>query len=37
MILAAIVIAKNPAQYGFHIEPELPLFKNFIANRLRST
>jgi membrane-bound lytic murein transglycosylase D len=25
MILAAIVIAKNPAQYGFHIEPELPL------------
>jgi len=25
MILAAIVIAKNPAQYGFQIEPELPL------------
>ncbi len=25
MILAAIVIAKNPAQYGFHIEPEMPL------------
>ena len=25
MILAAIVIAKNPAQYGFHIEPDLPL------------
>jgi membrane-bound lytic murein transglycosylase D len=24
MILAAIVIAKNPAQYGFHIEPEIP-------------
>src|SRR5688572_4428523 len=24
MILAAIVIAKNPAQYGFHIEPEMP-------------
>ena len=25
MILAAIVIAKNPAQYGFNVEPELPL------------
>jgi membrane-bound lytic murein transglycosylase D len=25
MILAAIVIAKNPAQYGFDFEPELPL------------
>ena len=25
MILAAIVIAKNPAQYGFHVEPEIPL------------
>ena len=25
MILAAIVIAKNPAQYGFTIEPEAPL------------
>ncbi len=25
MILAAIVIAKNPAQYGFQIETELPL------------
>jgi membrane-bound lytic murein transglycosylase D len=25
MILAAMVIAKNPAQYGFTIEPELPL------------
>jgi membrane-bound lytic murein transglycosylase D len=24
MILAAIVIAKNPAQYGFDFEPELP-------------
>jgi membrane-bound lytic murein transglycosylase D len=25
MILAAIVIAKNPAQYGFNVEPEMPL------------
>jgi membrane-bound lytic murein transglycosylase D len=25
MILAAIVIAKNPAQYGFDVEPEMPL------------
>ncbi len=25
MILAAIVIAKTPAQYGFHFEPQLPL------------
>lgn len=25
MILAAIVIAKNPAQYGFDFQPELPL------------
>jgi membrane-bound lytic murein transglycosylase D len=25
MILAAIVIAKNPAQYGFQVEPEMPL------------
>ena len=25
MILAAIVIAKNPSQYGFSVEPELPL------------
>lgn len=25
MILAAIVIAKNPAQYGFDFDPELPL------------
>jgi membrane-bound lytic murein transglycosylase D len=25
MILAAIVIAKNPAQYGFDVQPELPL------------
>ena len=25
MILAAIVIAKNPAQYGFAVEPEIPL------------
>src|SRR5690606_34727827 len=25
MILAAMVIAKNPAQYGFNIEPEDPL------------
>ncbi len=25
MILAAIVIAKNPAQYGFDFEPQLPL------------
>jgi membrane-bound lytic murein transglycosylase D len=25
MILAAIVIAKNPAQYGFNFDPELPL------------
>ena len=25
MILAAIVIAKNPAQYGFDFEPEMPL------------
>ena len=25
MILAAIVIAKNPVQYGFEFEPELPL------------
>jgi membrane-bound lytic murein transglycosylase D len=25
MILAAIVIAKNPAQYGFTVEPALPL------------
>ncbi len=25
MILAAIVIAKNPAQYGFDLQPELPL------------
>ena len=25
MILAAIVIAKNPSQYGFQVEPEMPL------------
>ncbi len=25
MILAAMVIAKNPAQYGFTLEPEMPL------------
>jgi membrane-bound lytic murein transglycosylase D len=25
MILAAIVIAKNPAQYGFNVEPQMPL------------
>lgn len=25
MILAAIVIAKNPAQYGFEVEPQVPL------------
>jgi membrane-bound lytic murein transglycosylase D len=25
MILAAIVIAKNPSQYGFNVEPEMPL------------
>ena len=25
MILAAIVIAKNPSQYGFNLEPEVPL------------
>lgn len=25
MILAAIVIAKNPAQYGFNVDPEMPL------------
>jgi membrane-bound lytic murein transglycosylase D len=25
MILAAIVIAKNPAQYGFNLQPEAPL------------
>ena len=25
MILAAIVIAKNPAKYGFQVEPQLPL------------
>jgi membrane-bound lytic murein transglycosylase D len=25
MILAAIVIAKNPSQYGFHVNPALPL------------
>ena len=25
MILAAIVIAKNPSQYGFQVEPDLPL------------
>ena len=25
MILAAIVIAKNPAQYGFNVEPDMPL------------
>ncbi len=25
MILAAVVIAKNPAQYGFTLEPEMPL------------
>ena len=25
MILAAIVIAKNPAQYGFDLEPDVPL------------
>jgi membrane-bound lytic murein transglycosylase D len=25
MILAAIVIAKNPSQYGFSVEPEMPL------------
>ena len=25
MILAAIVIAKNPAQYGFNFEPDMPL------------
>ncbi len=25
MILAAIVIAKNPAQYGFNVEPQAPL------------
>ena len=25
MILAAIVIAKNPSQYGFTVEPEMPL------------
>ena len=25
MILAAIVIAKNPAQYGFTVEPQMPL------------
>jgi membrane-bound lytic murein transglycosylase D len=25
MILAAIVIAKNPSQYGFDLEPEIPL------------
>ena len=25
MILAAIVIAKNPSQYGFSVEPEIPL------------
>ena len=25
MILAAIVIAKNPSQYGFQIEPQMPL------------
>jgi peptidoglycan lytic transglycosylase D len=25
MILAAIVIAKNPAQYGFQVEPQMPL------------
>jgi membrane-bound lytic murein transglycosylase D len=25
MILAGIIIAKNPAQYGFTVEPELPL------------
>jgi membrane-bound lytic murein transglycosylase D len=25
MILAAIVIAKNPAQYGFDVEPDMPL------------
>jgi membrane-bound lytic murein transglycosylase D len=24
MILAAIVIAKNPSQYGFNVEPEIP-------------
>ena len=25
MILAAIVIARNPVQYGFAVEPEIPL------------
>jgi len=25
MILAAIVIAKNPSQYGFNVEPDMPL------------
>ncbi len=25
MILAAIVIAKNPSHYGFHFEPDMPL------------
>ena len=25
MILAAIIIAKNPAHYGFHFEPDIPL------------
>lgn len=25
MILAAIVIAKNPTQYGFNVEPQMPL------------
>ena len=25
MILAAIVIAKNPSQYGFQVEPDMPL------------
>jgi membrane-bound lytic murein transglycosylase D len=24
MVLAAMIVAKNPAQYGFHIEPERP-------------
>ena len=25
MILAAIVIAKNPSQYGFNVQPDMPL------------
>ena len=25
MILAAIIIARNPAQYGFDIQPETPV------------